>query len=191
MSAPEAGPLVVCVIGTKNSGKTTLTVELVRELAGRGHRVMSAKHGHGFRLDTPGTDSWKHRNEGGAERVALVGPTEMAVVGRWGDAGELPLKEVVRRFLSGAEIVIAEGFKTAPYPKIEVFRSGTADAPLMLGGDPGRAPAGHGASNAAVGPFLALVADGPSIQVDVAVLDPAAPDTVAKLADLVEGLRTS
>jgi molybdopterin-guanine dinucleotide biosynthesis protein MobB len=150
---------------------------------------MSAKHGHGFRLDTPGTDSWQHRHEGGAERVALVGPEDLAIVGGWAGTGELPLPEVVARFLSDADIVIAEGFKTAAYPKIEVFRSEVAARPLMQGGDPTDEPPSHHRSAQPVGPYLALVSDDPSIAVEVDVLDLAAPDTIARLADRIEGMR--
>jgi molybdopterin-guanine dinucleotide biosynthesis protein B len=56
-------PPVVCIIGRKNSGKTELTVALGAELKRRGYRVMTVKHGHGFQLDQPGKDSWRHRHE--------------------------------------------------------------------------------------------------------------------------------
>jgi molybdopterin-guanine dinucleotide biosynthesis protein B len=181
-------PAVVCVIGTKNSGKTALTVALVAELSRRGHRVMSAKHGHGFRLDTPGTDSWKHRHDGGAARVALVGPEDMAVVGDWGHEGEPPLADVVSRFLWDADVVIAEGFKTTSYPKIEVFRSASGDGPLMQGGSAHSAPPGTHASSRAAGPFLALVTDRTELAVDVPVLDVSAPETIGRLADRIEEL---
>ena len=193
MSGMPGGPVVVCVIGTKNSGKTWLSVALIRELMARGLRVMSAKHGHGFRFDTPGTDSWRHRHEGGAARVALVGPEEMALAGRWGEGGEPPLEEVVARFLGDADVVVAEGFKTAPYPKIEVFRREAAATPLLLGGDPKAVPPPGHASSRPVGPYLALVTDDPSITPSLAggveVLPLAGPDTVAVLADRVEALR--
>jgi hypothetical protein len=90
------GPFVVCVIGKKKSGKTTTTVGLIRELARRGHRVMSAKHGHGFELDAEGTDSWRHRHEGGAHRVAMAGPEQVAVLGGWDGGGEQPLEALVQ-----------------------------------------------------------------------------------------------
>ena len=109
-------PPVLAVVGYKNSGKTTLVVRLVSELTRRGHRVMTVKHGHGFELDTEGTDSWRHRHEGGAERVVMAGPEDLAVLGRWGSDGEPPLLELVGRFLRDADIVIAEGFKHSAVP---------------------------------------------------------------------------
>jgi molybdopterin-guanine dinucleotide biosynthesis protein B len=69
-------PPIVCVIGKKKSGKTTTVVGLVRELASRGYRVMTAKHGHHFEVDTAGTDSYRHRREAGAARVVLAGPSK-------------------------------------------------------------------------------------------------------------------
>ena len=74
-------PPVVCIVGKKKSGKTATVVGLVSELARRGHRVMTAKHGHGFELDTEGTDSWRHRHEGGAHRVVMAAPDQIAVMG--------------------------------------------------------------------------------------------------------------
>ena len=100
------GVPTVCVVGRKNSGKTLITIQLIAELGRRGHRVMSAKHGHGFELDRPGTDSWGHRHHGGAGRIALVGPDSMAVMGSWDDRGEPPLDQVVERFLSDADVVV-------------------------------------------------------------------------------------
>ncbi len=124
------GPVVVCVIGKKKSGKTTHVVALVEELVGRGRRVMTAKHGHHFRIDHPETDSWKHRVEGGASRVALAGPEGLGVFGDWPLTGEMSLPDVVRHYLWDADIVVAEGFKAAPYPKVEVFRYAADPDPL-------------------------------------------------------------
>ncbi|MGD2067766.1 MAG: molybdopterin-guanine dinucleotide biosynthesis protein B [Gemmatimonadota bacterium] len=171
---PEALPPVVCIVGRKDSGKTTTAVRLVAELSGRGHRVMTAKHGHGFELDTPGTDSYRHRHEGGAGRVALVGPEAMAVMGRWGPAGEPPLADVVARFLADAEIVVAEGWKGGPEPKVEVHRSGRHADPIYVGGPPNAAS------------FLAVVSDREDLALDVPVLPLGAPDLPCLLADLVE-----
>ncbi|NIP94768.1 MAG: molybdopterin-guanine dinucleotide biosynthesis protein MobB, partial [Akkermansiaceae bacterium] len=73
-----------------------------------GRRVMSAKHGHHFKVDTPGTDSWRHRHEGRAERVVLAGPDEFAVMGGWGGMAVRPLEGLVWDHLMDAEIVVAE-----------------------------------------------------------------------------------
>lgn len=167
-------PPIVCVVGKKKSGKTTTVVGLVAELARRGYRVMSAKHGHGFELDHEGTDSWRHRLEGGANRTAMAGPGQVAVLGAWGSGGELPLEELVARFLSDADVVVAEGFKTSSAPRIEVFRRAAHREPLY-GEEPSRDRL-----------YLALLTDVAGFSAHVPVLDLHDPDRFALLADLVE-----
>ena len=125
------GPPVICIVGRKNAGKTELTVALAAEFHRRGRRVMTVKHGHGFQFDQPGRDSWRHRHEGGAIRTVMAGPADFAVVGGWPGGAEMTLSDLVDRFLSDADIVLAEGFKRSPEPKLEIFREGTAPAPLV------------------------------------------------------------
>lgn len=167
-------PPTVCFVGKKKSGKTTVLVGVVAELVRRGRRVMTAKHGHGFRLDTPGTDSWRHRHEGGAHRVVLAGPEDFAAVGEWAAEGEMGLGELVGRFLPDAEIVVAEGFKASSFPKIDVYRSAAHAEPVY---DP-RAP------NASS--FLAVVTDRSDYEAPVPVLHLDDPDLSARLADVIE-----
>jgi len=167
-------PPTVCVIGKKNSGKTTLTVKLLAELNGRGWRALSAKHGHGFDLDTPGTDSWKHSAKGGAARTALVGPTSMAVLGDWGPDGEPDLADVVERFLSDADVVVAEGFKSSRFPRIEVFRTEAHAEPVF-----------HPSIDSPER-WLAMVTDEPAMPVPCPVFDLHEPALVIRLADLIE-----
>ena len=167
-------PPIVCVVGKKKSGKTATTVGLVDALATRGYRVMSAKHGHGFELDTPGTDSYRHRHEGGAHRVVMAGPEQVAVMGGWGSGGELPLEELVARYLSDADVVVAEGFKTSGSPKIEVYRKAAHEEPIY-GKDPQRD-----------GTYLAILTDVPGFQAHVPVLDVDDPKRFQALAELVE-----
>ena len=51
--------------GWSGSGKTTLMVRLLPEIVGRGHTVSTIKHAHhSFEIDTPGKDSFEHRNAG-------------------------------------------------------------------------------------------------------------------------------
>lgn len=170
----EKLPLIVCVIGKKKSGKTATAVGLVRELVARGHVVMTAKHGHGFELDTVGTDSYRHRHDGGAHRVAVAGPGQMAVMGCWGPNGEPSLAELVANYLADADIVVAEGFKTAPFPKIEVYRRAAHEHPLY-GHDP-----------ACDATYLALLTDVTVFKAHVPVLDIDDPGRFHRLADLLE-----
>lgn len=167
-------PPTVCIIGKKKSGKTTTTVGLVRELSARGHVVMTAKHGHAFDLDRDGTDSWRHRHDGGAHRVVMAGAHEVAVMGGWGGGTERPLEELVERFLSDADIVVAEGFKTSGVPKIEIYRRATHAEPFY-GLDPERDAS-----------YLAILTDVPGFQAHVPVLGMDDPRRFALLADMVE-----
>ena len=58
-------PAVLAVSGSKNTGKTTLTEALVRELSKRGVKVAVIKHdGHDFTPDVPGTDSHRMKAAG-------------------------------------------------------------------------------------------------------------------------------
>lgn len=168
------GPPLVCVVGYKDSGKTGLTVALAAELASRGRRVMTVKHGHGFDLDTRGTDSWRHREEGGAERVMLVGPEELALVGGWGPEGERPLRELVDRHLAEAGIVVAEGWKDGPDPKVEVYRAAAHTEPVH---DPGSPTADT---------YLATVTDRPDYRPGHPVFPLHDPAHVRRVADRVQ-----
>ncbi len=167
-------PPIVSVVGWKDSGKTTVVVALVAELVRRGRRVMTVKHGHRFELDHLGTDSWRHRHEGGAARVVLAGPDDMAVVGGWSPEGEPGLEKLVHRYLPDADLVVAEGFKGTGGPRIEVHREG-GPGPLLV--DP-RDPA---ASRT-----LALVTDRTELSLSIPVIHPDDPTLASRLADRVE-----
>ena len=124
-----AATRIISIIGRKNAGKTTLTVALASELARRGHRVMSMKHAdHPAQVDQPGVDSWRHFHEGRAERVLLVSPEMRVLFHRAPD--EYDPIGLAREYLPGADIILVEGFKRAPLPKIEVFRRAVASQPI-------------------------------------------------------------
>lgn len=106
------------VIGWKNAGKTTLTERLVAELTRRGWRVATVKHAHhDADIDRPGRDSHRHRVAGASE-VALVTGRRWAIMHESPEA-EPTLEEVLAR-LAPADLVLIEGFKRGPHPKIEV-----------------------------------------------------------------------
>lgn len=145
---------MVTVVGRKHSGKTTLVVRLVAALAARGHRVMTIKHGHHtFNLDPSTTDTYRHYHEGGAERVAMAAPDKFALIVRWGDARggpELGPETIAERYLSDADVVVCEGFKTSTLPMIEVFREAAHPHPLYVPNGPTAAQ------------YLAVVTDVPA-----------------------------
>jgi molybdopterin-guanine dinucleotide biosynthesis protein B len=114
-----AATRIISIIGRKNTGKTTLTVALAAELARRGRRVMTMKHTHHLaEVDREGSDSFRHFNEGRAERTLLVAPDLQVLFNRASD-GYDPIGHA-REHRSSAENVLVEGFKHAPLPNIEV-----------------------------------------------------------------------
>lgn len=124
-----ASTRIISIVGRKNAGKTTLAVALVSELVRRKHRVMTIKHGHHpADVDRTGSDTWRHFHEGQAERVLIASPELRVLFERSTDDYD-PIG-LTRRYMEGADIVIAEGFKAAPLPKIEVYRRAVADKPL-------------------------------------------------------------
>jgi molybdopterin-guanine dinucleotide biosynthesis protein B len=114
-------PPVIGIVGWKSSGKTTLAVRLIEELVRRGWRVATVKHAHhDIEIDAADTDSARHRHAGATE-VAVVSRHRWAIVHELADEFEPDLAEVLS-WLSPADLVIVEGYKSAPIPKIEVRR---------------------------------------------------------------------
>ena len=166
-------PPIVTIIGTKKQGKTTLAVKLAAELHGRGYRVMTMKHGsHTFNIDPSTTDTYRHYHEGHAERVAMVSPDKFALVERWTE--QRSPEEIADRYLSDADIVIAEGFKAAALPKIEIFRRETGKAPLY---DVGSELSQH---------YLAIATDDAEMKAHVPVVLFSNPEWLTTLVDLIE-----
>lgn len=122
---------ILSVVGRSKSGKTTLLEKLIRELAARGRRVGTIKHHyHGpVTVDVPGKDSWRHRNAG-ACAVALLSPDTVFVVRD--TPGAVSLETLTHLGLCGVDLVLTEGFKSGPMPKIEVNRR-AQQAPLLCG----------------------------------------------------------
>jgi molybdopterin-guanine dinucleotide biosynthesis protein MobB len=124
-----AGTRLISIVGKKNAGKTSLVVALASEFTRKGHRVMTIKHGtHAATIDSEGRDTWRHYNEGKAERVLMESPGQRVLFER-ADTEQDPVS-LARRFLGGADIVLVEGFKAYRLPKIEVFRKAVHEAPL-------------------------------------------------------------
>jgi molybdopterin-guanine dinucleotide biosynthesis protein B len=111
---------LVCIVGFSGAGKTTVTVGLVGALKQRGLRVGTIKHDvHGFEMDRPGKDSWRHK-QAGASATIISSPAQIGMVMDV-DHDHHPLELVP--LLGEMDIVLVEGFKRADLPKIEVFRS--------------------------------------------------------------------
>lgn len=117
-----ARPVVIGVAGWKNAGKTTLATRLISELTRRGLKVASVKHAHhGFDVDHPGTDSFRHR-EAGAVQTAIVSARRVAILQELARPEDEPaLRDILDR-LAPSDVVVVEGFKGEPIDKIEVRR---------------------------------------------------------------------
>ncbi|MBN1383112.1 MAG: molybdopterin-guanine dinucleotide biosynthesis protein B [Deltaproteobacteria bacterium] len=119
---------IVSITGKSNTGKTTLIEKMIRELKLRGYRVATIKHTiHGFDVDREGKDSWRHK-QAGAQITVIASPKRATVIEDM-DV-DLEIAELRDRYITGVDIVLSEGFKGNPFPKIEVFRPEIHPDPL-------------------------------------------------------------
>jgi len=123
-------PARVHIVGRKNSGKTTLVCELVREFTSRGIRIATVKHTHHHHeLDTPGKDSHLHR-EAGAAAVGILSPqmTAMFIPSDRELRGERRYEQFESLF-ADCSLILVEGDLNSAAPRIEVWRSVVSEEP--------------------------------------------------------------
>ncbi len=119
---------VLGIVGWSGSGKTTLLVALLPLLRARGLTVSTIKHAHhGFDMDRPGKDTYRHR-EAGAHEVLVASGTRWALLHEV--AGPEPTLPDLLTKLDSVDIVLVEGFKAHPYPKLEVYRPALGKPPI-------------------------------------------------------------
>jgi len=153
---------VIGLAGFSNTGKTTFLEKLITELKKRGHRLGVIKHTHHqVEFDQPGKDTWRHA-QAGAEVVALAAPGGVSLVR---SCESDPEPETVISMITGVELIIIEGYKWGKWPKIEVYRHGVVERPVI--------PAEE---------LLAVVSDVP-LATDAPFFG---PEDAAEVADLVE-----
>jgi molybdopterin-guanine dinucleotide biosynthesis protein B len=120
--------------GWSGSGKTTLLAALIPELVGRGVTVSTIKHAHHeFDVDQPGKDSWRHR-QAGASEVMVASSQRFALMHELRAAPEPTLDELVAR-MAPVDLLLVEGFKRDPHPKLEVYRP-SVGKPFLYPDDP-------------------------------------------------------
>ena len=113
---------VIGFAGWSGSGKTTLLEQVIGLLEARGLAVSLIKHAHHeFDIDYPGKDSYRHRHAGCRE-VLITSANRWAVMHELRGRAELTLNEALTQ-LSPCDLVLVEGFKHAPIPKIEIYRA--------------------------------------------------------------------
>jgi len=144
---------VIGLAGWSGSGKTTLLTKAIPRLTARGLRVSTLKHAHhSFDVDQPGKDSFEHRAAGATE-VLVGAASRWALVHELRGEDEPGLPALLKR-LSPVDLVLIEGYKAAPHPKIEVHRT-EVGKPLLHPDDP------H---------IVAIAADGPLPRATVPVI---------------------
>lgn len=110
------------VVGWKNAGKTGLMERLVADITGRGFTVSTVKHAHhSFEVDHPGRDSHRHRVAGASE-VLLASRNRVALMRELRGAPEPPLADLLGQ-LAPVDLVLIEGYKREPHPKVEAHRA--------------------------------------------------------------------
>lgn len=120
---------VLGLAGWSGSGKTTLMVRLIPALKARGLTVSTVKHAHHrFDVDTPGKDSFRHR-EAGATEVMIASAHRYALMHELRDEAEPPLTDLLSK-MSPVDLVLVEGFKREGHAKIEVHRAANGKPPL-------------------------------------------------------------
>ena len=151
--------VVAFIAGRSGTGKTTLMESLVAELKKNGYRVGTVKHsGHEGAMDREGSDTWR-LTQAGADITVLAAKGQLAVLRA---INQPSLDEALAEASSGTDIVLVEGFKEMPVPKIEVYRSGHSGEIYSRERDP----------------YLVAVASDTSIDIDVPVLNLNAPGEV-------------
>ena len=116
------------------NGKTTLIEKLTPLLAARGLKVSVIKHAHhGFDMDGSGKDSQRHR-QAGADEVLVSSAARWVLMHELRRESEPEFSHLLQR-LSPCDLVLVEGFKNEPIPKIEVHRA-AAGSPFLFPNDP-------------------------------------------------------
>jgi molybdopterin-guanine dinucleotide biosynthesis protein MobB len=128
-SDPEsASPRAIAFVGFANSGKTELICRLLPLLTVRGLKAAVLKHSHHPDLDRldQGKDTWRYRRAG-AQAVALAAPGLVQVTRSF--PGEPPLQQALDMLAGQADLIVVEGYKTGPLPKVAVLGPEERDVP--------------------------------------------------------------
>ncbi|NTV73125.1 MAG: molybdopterin-guanine dinucleotide biosynthesis protein B [Holophaga sp.] len=125
---------VMGIVGWSGSGKTSLLVQVLPLLRARGLKVSTMKHAHHrFDVDRPGKDSFQHR-EAGASEVLVVTSSRWVLMHESREEPEPSIESLIQR-MTPVDLLLIEGFKTHPHPKLEIHRD-SEGRPLLAPGDP-------------------------------------------------------
>ncbi len=116
ISGPCLHPPVFAISGTSGSGKTELICRLLTHWRGEFRQVAVIKHSHHQPvLDIPGKDTWRFRTAG-AQSVALAAPGLISLFEVYPD--DPPLTAILGKFTPSTDLVLLEGYKRSPIPKL-------------------------------------------------------------------------
>lgn len=167
----EKAPKVFGFAGWSGSGKTTLLCAVIPHIVAAGFRVSTIKHAHhSFDIDQPGKDSFKHRSAGATEVM-------IASASRWALMHELrnqqePEPEELWAQMAPVDIILIEGFKRQPHPRLEVHRP-SVGKPLLCRDDDR---------------IVAIASDAPLPNLKIPLLDLNDPPAIARFIMRHEGL---
>lgn len=123
--------LAISFIGHHNSGKTTLITQVITLLLERGYQVGAVKHAPRLTmLDSPDSDS-NRLLEAGAEQALLISEGSCALF--WDANPQESVRQLINRLFPNYDIVLIEGYKHGPFPKIEVYRRSETQAEPLAG----------------------------------------------------------
>ncbi|MCG5500044.1 molybdopterin-guanine dinucleotide biosynthesis protein MobB [Ectothiorhodospira lacustris] len=119
----EHSPPILGFAAWSGTGKTTLLVQLIPLLRERGIRIAVIKHAHHtFDVDQPGKDSHALR-KAGAEQMLIASTQRFALMVEQPESREPDLWELIGHLdASRTDLILVEGFKAEPFPKLELFR---------------------------------------------------------------------
>ena len=114
--------IVIAIIGSRNSGKTTAIEALVKGLTKRGYNVATIKHVSepSFTIDTEGKDTWRHA-QAGAQTIVIVASKEIGIIKKV-DTTKLSLQEIIKNCQNNIDIIVLEGFRSLVEHESTVFK---------------------------------------------------------------------
>ncbi len=119
--------------GWSGSGKTTLIERVIPRFVRAGLKVSLIKHAHHrFDVDHPGKDSYRVR-EAGCSEVLVTSGQRWALMHEMRGETEGSLEEQIAR-MSPCDLLLIEGYKYYPLPKLEIYRESNGK-PLLYAED--------------------------------------------------------